>query len=206
MSDSILLQGLKRYLTPEQLELLSQTKVGLAGLGGLGSNCALMLVRTGLSKFVLIDDDLVEPSNLNRQQYWPKDVGTFKTEALVARLLDLNPNLDLEICSYKLTAQNLSEVVSKAPLWIEALDQAEMKARVVEAALLSGAFVVGASGVAGFGQNLSRKKVGSNLVLVGDFTSDCQDFPVLAPKVTWASAMMADTVISFILNGGKLPF
>ena len=73
----------------------------------------------------------------------------------------------------------------------------------VEEALLSGAFVVAASGVAGFGQSLSRKMVGRNLVLVGDFMSDAQEFPVLAPKVTWAAAMMCDTVISYILQGRK---
>ena len=205
MSEPILIKGLHKYLTNQQLELLSLAKVGLAGLGGLGSNCALMLARTGVQHFVLIDYDQVDASNLNRQQFWPKDLGLPKTEALATKLLELNPTLDLDIHNLQLDATNLPEIVGLADIWVEALDLAWMKARLVETTLKQNSFTVSASGVAGFGQDLKRKRVGKNLVVIGDFVNDASDFPVLAPKVTWAAAMMCDTVITFILNGHKLP-
>lgn len=62
-------QGLTRYFTPEQLARLRAARVGLAGAGGLGSNTALMLARCGVEDLLLVDDDVVEPSNLNRQQF-----------------------------------------------------------------------------------------------------------------------------------------
>ena len=68
-------QGLSRYFLPEQLNKLRAARVGLAGAGGLGSNAALMLARCGVEDLLLLDDDVVEPSNLNRQQYWPCHLG-----------------------------------------------------------------------------------------------------------------------------------
>ena len=73
---------LGRYLSAEQLQEIGSWKIGLAGLGGLGSNCAVHLVRTGFRRLVLVDFDLVEPSNLNRQFYFPDQIGQAKASAL----------------------------------------------------------------------------------------------------------------------------
>ena len=75
MTDNVLRRGLARYLAPEQLARLQSVRVGIAGAGGLGSNAALMLARSGVERFLLIDDDVVDASNLNRQQFWPRHVG-----------------------------------------------------------------------------------------------------------------------------------
>ena len=64
---TLLRQGLKRYVPEDRLARLGELRLGIAGLGGIGSNVAFMLARTGLSRFVLVDEDTVEPSNLNRQ-------------------------------------------------------------------------------------------------------------------------------------------
>ena len=79
-----LCEGLGRYLTPEQLRILRQARVGIAGAGGLGSNAALMLARSGVEHLTLVDHDVVDASNLNRQQYWPRHVGRSKVDALHA--------------------------------------------------------------------------------------------------------------------------
>ena len=68
-------QGLLKYLKPEQLALIQSRKIGIGGAGGLGSNCAMMLVRTGFKHLEIIDQDLIDPSNLNRQQYFADEVG-----------------------------------------------------------------------------------------------------------------------------------
>ena len=80
--------GLARYLSPDQLEALRAARVGIAGAGGLGSNAALMLARSGVGNLVLVDDDVVDASNLTRQQYWPRHVGRPKVEALAELLLE----------------------------------------------------------------------------------------------------------------------
>ena len=81
------------------LEKLSKSRIGIAGLGGLGSNIAWMLARTGTPTLVLVDFDRVEPGNLNRQQYFPEQIGMLKTKALKENLMKINPWLNIELYS-----------------------------------------------------------------------------------------------------------
>lgn len=75
-------QGLLKYLKPEQLGLIQSKKVGIGGAGGLGSNCAMILVRSGFKNLEIIDHDIIYPSNLNRQQYYSAEVGLPKVQQL----------------------------------------------------------------------------------------------------------------------------
>lgn len=82
--------------TPGVHQKIKQACVGIAGLGGLGSNIAISLARLGVGKLILVDYDIVEPSNLNRQQYYIRHIGTKKTEAIKQLLNDINPFVDVE--------------------------------------------------------------------------------------------------------------
>lgn len=68
--------GIKIY------EKLKNSKVAIAGLGGLGSNIAIALARSGVGKLLLVDFDNVDITNLNRQQYFIENIGRAKTDAL----------------------------------------------------------------------------------------------------------------------------
>lgn len=193
-------EGLRRYFTPEQLARLGSARVGIAGTGGLGSNAALMLARSGVEDLLLIDHDVVEPSNLNRQQFWPRHVGRPKVEALAELLRELNPHIRLELSSARLDADNLPGFLASCPLWVEAVDAPETKTLLVERALLAGRRIASASGMAGVGgPPMERRRLG-NLVLVGDFQSDVAYASPLAPRVTQAAALLADAVLEFILD------
>jgi len=65
---------------------LDGATVGIAGLGGLGSNLAVFLARLGVGHMILVDFDVVDITNLNRQHYTMKDLGVPKTLALVEQL------------------------------------------------------------------------------------------------------------------------
>ena len=69
----------------EMQEKLRAAKVAVAGLGGLGSNIAVMLARSGIGKLLLVDFDVVDVTNLNRQRYFIPQLGKPKTEALTGR-------------------------------------------------------------------------------------------------------------------------
>lgn len=201
---TILSEGLARYLSGEQLALLASRQVGIAGLGGIGSNVAMLLVRTGVRNLVLIDDDRVDASNLNRQNYDPDDVGKRKTEASLEKLKKLNPEIRADILTMHITRENLASCMEKADIWVEAMDDAKNKAMLAQAALRAKKAVVCASGIAGFGgKTLSRTRIG-NMIVVGDGTSDIQDAPPLAPRVMWAAAMMADTIVTLLLDPSRL--
>ncbi|MBP5200789.1 MAG: tRNA threonylcarbamoyladenosine dehydratase [Schwartzia sp.] len=85
-------------LGADGLARLAEARVAIFGLGGVGSFAAEALVRAGICRFLLVDHDTIAPSNLNRQLHATrKTVGQKKTEAMRARMLEINPNADIEV-------------------------------------------------------------------------------------------------------------
>ncbi len=193
-------QGLEKYLTQEQLSKLKNTSVGIAGVGGLGSNVAMLLVRSGIKKFTLIDHDVVDASNLNRQYYMPRHVGMLKVDALANIMYELDANLSIDKYVLRLTDANIKDMLPKAQHWVEALDDAMSKRTFVEHALEDDFFIASASGICGFGGPPMQQRTLGKLVLVGDFASDMATFPPLAPRVMQAAALQADAIITHILT------
>ena len=202
ISPNALQEGLAKHLTPAQRALLAATRVGIAGCGGLGSNVAAMLVRSGVGALVLADDDTVEPSNLNRQLFWPAHVGMLKVEALAEQLALLAPGVQFITVPQRLTQHNTAAVFAGCTVVVEALDKPEAKAMCYTALRHSNAFYVGASGLGGWGgPPLEARRLGSRAIMVGDFTTSAEGAtPPMAPRVTWAAAMQADYVINYLLG------
>lgn len=198
---NVLRLGVGRYLTDRQLAAVRAARVGVAGAGGLGSNAVLMLARTGVENFLLVDDDVVEASNLNRQQFWPRHVGMPKVEALRELVRELNPAARVETLRLRLTPDNVAEIVQTCPLWLEALDGAQDKRLLVERALLAGKRVASASGMGGYGRETMQRRRLGRLILVGDFATDVAEAPPLAPRVTEAAALLADAALEWIFEG-----
>lgn len=192
--------GLARYFSQEQLDRLASAHIGLAGAGGLGSNTAMMLARSGIGQLTIVDCDVVEPSNLNRQQFWPRHLGMAKVDALAGLLRELNPDLAVKPVRLELDKNNLDQILPACRIWVEALDAAETKALFVSRALAAGHLVVAASGMGGYGGPSMRKRVMGRLTVVGDFCTDIASQPPLAPRVTQAAAMLADVVLELVLN------
>ncbi|MDD2966047.1 MAG: sulfur carrier protein ThiS adenylyltransferase ThiF [Desulfovibrionaceae bacterium] len=197
-------EGLQRYLSPKQRLLLAEARVGIAGMGGLGSNVALMLARSGIDHLLIADGDVVESSNLNRQQFFPRHVGLPKVTAMRMILEELNPQIDVDARHCWLDGARIAKLLPKADIWVEALDAPEAKRLFVEIALQAGYFTVSASGMAGYGGLPMQKRQVGNLVLVGDFISDVNVLPPLAPRVTEAAALQADAVLERILGALSL--
>ena len=199
-----MLEAARPYYTEEQWNALRTAKIGIAGAGGLGSNAAMMLARSGICSLVLIDGDRVEARNLNRQHYFPRHVGMLKVEALAEQLRELSPGIHLELHGEWLNEKNLPAVIAAAPVWIEALDDAAMKALFVSAALRAGRNVISGCGMAGTGRTAMRRRVmrsgASWLATVGDFCSDIAHAPPLAPRVTQCAAMEADAALEWLLT------
>jgi sulfur carrier protein ThiS adenylyltransferase len=199
-------RGLRRHLSPEQLARLAAARVGLAGAGGLGSNCAMMLARSGLTQLVLVDGDVVDESNLNRQHYFPRHVGQSKVQALSEQIRELG-DMRIDIRHVRIDAPTLPGLLACAPIWVEALDDPAAKSLFVEEALRAGVFCVSASGLAGWGGPPMQRRVlthqdgSARLILVGDFSSAASEaLPPLAPRVMQAAAMQADAVLEYILG------
>lgn len=202
---SALATGLSRYLSESTLGVFASATVGIAGAGGLGSNVAMLLVRSGVRHIRIADDDVVEPSNLNRQFYWPGDLGCKKVDALKRRLEELEPQCIVEAHDVRLDASAAVSLFSGCAVVVEALDDAAQKAALCSALLAQGHFVVAASGMGGLGgPPMQVRRMGERFLCVGDFATDISSAPPLAPRVMQAAAMQADAVLVQLLQGRTL--
>jgi len=195
--------ALDRYFGKPGLRKIQSTTVGVAGLGGLGSNCAVCLVRSGFRRFIFADFDKVDYSNLNRQFYFIDQVGLYKTESLKTNLLRINPDLDVELVTQRISKDNAAKVFSKAEVVVEAFDKAEYKCIMAETFLGSKKLFVSASGLAGWGNTdaLRVKKIKDNCFLIGDSYSEAGPaLPPCAPRVAIAAAKEADVILSWVLR------
>ena len=93
--------------TAEIREKLRNGRAAIAGLGGLGSNIAVSLARSGIGHLLLVDFDVVDVTNLNRQMYLIPHLGMPKTEALRGILAQINPRLDVRTEQVKVTPENV---------------------------------------------------------------------------------------------------
>ncbi len=85
-------------LGKEAMEKLKNSRVAVFGIGGVGGYVCEALVRSGVGAFDLIDDDKVCLTNLNRQIIATrKTVGKYKTDVMKERMLEINPNVDVQI-------------------------------------------------------------------------------------------------------------
>jgi len=171
----------------------------------LGSNCAFNLVRSGFKKLKIVDFDVVEPSNLNRQFYFLDQLNTSKVNALRSNLLRINPDLEIEALNIKLEKENIEQVFEECDIVVEAFDKAAYKALIAESFFSSGKLVVCASGLAGWGKSddIVVKKIHEKFYMVGDFVSEVnEDLPPISPRVNIAAAKQANIVLSYALGMG----
>lgn len=112
----------------EGQEKLKSSKVCIIGLGGLGSSIAYYLASAGVGSLGLIDQDIVELSNLNRQiLHYEEDVGTVKTQSAIDKITKLNPDIGVEAHSIKLDSSNIETLLSNYDFVVEASDNFETK-------------------------------------------------------------------------------
>lgn len=194
--------------TPGVHARLKGACVGIAGVGGLGSAVAVALARVGVGRLVIADFDVVEPSNLNRQQFFIDQLGLFKVDALADNLRRINPYVGVERHRVLLTPENIPALFAPCPIVVEAFDRADMKAMLVETLLcaMAGVTVVAASGVAGYGPNneIVTRRVSRRLYLVGDRVSEAAPGSgLMAPRVAIAAGHQANQVLRLILGEGE---
>jgi len=193
--------------TPGVHERVKRATVGIAGLGGLGSAAAIALARLGVGHLVLADFDVVEPSNLNRQQYFVEQIGSLKAEALAENLARINPYVELTAHAVRLTPGNVPGIFSGVDVLVEAFDAPGEKAMLMEsfAAAYPERPLVMASGLAGHGPggDIGVRKLGRCIHVVGDLESAAEPgCGLMAPRVGVAAHMQANLVLRLLLGEG----
>lgn len=177
--------------------------VAICGLGGLGSNIAIALARSGVGKLILIDFDRVDLTNLHRQQYKAHQLGKYKTEAMAENLLEIAPYVQVETVTQRLTEENCTQWLKDADVICEAFDDAQAKAMLANSVLehLPDPYLVAASGMAGMHSpnTIRTRRISKRFYLCGDEVSDATDgIGLVAPRVMLCAAHQAHTVLRIL--------
>lgn len=191
--------------SPKIYEKFKNAVVGIAGLGGLGSNIAIMLARTGIGKLILADFDIVEPSNINRQCYYIKHLGIPKADALKEQILEINPFVNVESNIIKVDESNINNIFGDCDIICEAFDNPICKAELTNFVLgnMKDKYLVAASGMAGYGSSNTIKTIRKTkkLYICGDMESEAKiGNGLMAPRVTICASHQANTVLRLILG------
>lgn len=199
------IEGLIEKLDADNFRKIQDAKVAIAGSGGLGSNCALNLVRSGFSQLTLIDFDIVEASNLDRQFYFFDQIGMKKVDALKTNLLRINPCLKITAFDIRIDRDNIKEIFEECDVVAECLDRAEAKSMLVAELLKTGKFIVTASGLGGIGHSddIKISYIKESLVVIGDLRSDVSTKPAFSPRVNVVAAKQADVILEHVVSGTK---
>jgi sulfur carrier protein ThiS adenylyltransferase len=185
-------------------EKIKQAVIGIAGCGGLGSNAAIALARIGVKKLVIIDFDKVEPSNINRQQYFITDIGKNKTDALALFIKRVNPFVEVEKHLIKLSLKNIFYIYKDCPIIIEAFDKVSEKVMILKAfkdKRFKNKFLITASGLAGYSSSnlIKTNKLSDNIFTCGDNKNEGNEKNgLMAPRVIIAAGHQANLAVSLI--------
>ncbi|NWF91590.1 MAG: sulfur carrier protein ThiS adenylyltransferase ThiF [Syntrophaceae bacterium] len=191
--------------TPGIHQKIKRSIVGIAGLGGLGSTVAIALARVGVGTLILVDFDVVEPSNLNRQQYFIDQIGMPKVEALRESIYKINPYVRIQAWNERLDQDNVERIFKEAAVVVEAFDRAEEKAMLINAVSekMPDKYIVAASGVAGYGENneIRTTRFSSRIFIVGDQkTAARPGVGLMAPRVGIVAHHQANTVLRILIG------
>ena len=191
--------------TPEVHARLKGATVGIAGLGGLGSNIAMMLTRSGIGKLIIADFDTVEPTNLNRQNYSVDDLGKNKTDATESILKRTNPFVEIVKHTIRLDPDNIPDIFKDCSIICEALDSVTEKVMLVNTIgeKLPDMNIIIGSGMAGYyDSNLIRtEKRTERIYICGDGVNDARPGSgLMAPRVGICAGHMANTVLRILMG------
>lgn len=188
-------------------DILKNRTIGIAGCGGLGSNCAISLARSGIGKLIIADFDIVDLSNLNRQYFFLNQIGMKKIDALKNNIAQVSKITSVEKHDIKLTGDSIVKIFTNCDIIVEAFDKAEMKQEIIETChfQLPETPLITGQGIAGWGNNnlLTCRKSG-NLYICGDEKNEvCDNNPPMAPRVNIVANMQANIAIELLLMNNK---
>ena len=195
--------------SPDIHKKLKKANIAIAGAGGLGSNIAVMLARSGVGHLHIVDFDIVDVTNLNRQVYTVRHIGSRKVDAINEILMEINPYMKVTTDCVRVVADNCEEIFRGYDIVCEAFDGAESKAMLIDSLLTAedGPIVISGSGMAGYGSanEIRSRRIMDRLFICGDGHTDVGDgIGLMAPRVAVCAGHQANLVIGHILGADNI--
>jgi molybdopterin/thiamine biosynthesis adenylyltransferase len=214
MNDEQLLRYSRQIMLPqvdlEGQEKLLASRVLIIGMGGLGSPLVMYLAAAGIGHLVIVDDDVVELSNLQRQiVHDTNDIGASKVESAKQTIQNLNPEIKVTAYSERLQEKQLSEEVTSADVVIDATDNFNsrfaLNAQSVKSKtpLISGAAIRMEGQVSVFNKTPDSPCYRCLYKDEGELDATCSNNGVLSPVVGIIGSIQATEAIKVLLNIGE---
>lgn len=136
----------KSLLGEDGIKKLQNASVTIVGVGGVGGEVAVLLARSGIGRLRLIDFDVVDETNINRQAVaYTNTVGKKKTDVLAEIIKKINPNCLVEAISKRLTKENVGELLENSFV-VDAIDSVQDKVELIDYATKNNLQIVSAMG------------------------------------------------------------
>ncbi len=215
MDDSQLLRYSRQIMLPQVdiagQERLAAARVLVVGMGGLGSPVALYLAAAGVGNLVLVDDDHVDLTNLQRQiLHSTADIGRLKVESARTTLAALNPQVRVETLPTRLSGESLLEQVAAADLVVDCCDNFTTRFALNDACLSARRPLVSGAAIRLEGQvavfRLDQADGPCYRCLYrdeGELAQSCSDTGVLAPVVGIIGSLQATEALKLLLGIGE---
>lgn len=215
MNDEQLLRYNRHIMLPqigiEGQQKLSDAHILIIGLGGLGSPAALYLATAGVGKLTLIDDDIVELSNLQRQIiHREKNIGESKVSSAKNSLLAINPDIDIVTIDHRLNDAELNQQIQLADIVLDASDNFDTRFAINQACvaqktpLVSGAAIQFEGQISVFDSSNDNCPCYSCLYPdKGEDNLTCSSNGILSPVVGIIGSMQALEAIKLICQIGE---
>ncbi len=214
MNDEQLLRYSRHIMLPQidvsGQEKLLTSRVLIIGMGGLGSPVAIYLAATGVGHLVLVDDDVVELSNLQRQiVHSSSDIGLNKVDSAKQTLQDLNPEIKITTFCKRLNEKELSDEVSAADVVVDGSDNFSTRFALNKASVKSQTPLVSGAAIRMEGQVSIFNKTPSSPCYrclykdEGELDASCSNNGVLSPVVGIIGSVQATEVIKTLLGIGE---
>jgi tRNA A37 threonylcarbamoyladenosine dehydratase len=131
------LSRLEKILDKDKINNIKNTNVLVLGIGGVGGYATEALVRSGINNIIIIDNDVIEDSNLNRQLVaLNSTIGLKKVDVMKKRILDINPSCNVIILDIFVNIDNIDEIFKyKIDYVIDAIDTITTKKLVIKECL-----------------------------------------------------------------------
>ena len=214
MNDEQLLRYSRQIMLPqidiEGQEKLLASRVLIIGMGGLGSPVAMYLAAAGVGHLVLVDDDVVELSNLQRQiMHSSANIGLAKVDSARQTLLGLNPEIKITSFDSRLDEKAMAAEIALADIVIDGTDNFATRFMINKAAvenktpLVSGAAIRMEGQVSVFNKTASSPCYRCLYKDEGELDTSCSNNGVLSPVVGIIGSIQATEVIKVLLNIGE---
>jgi len=213
MNDEQLLRYSRQFMLPqidiEGQEKLLASQVLIIGMGGLGSPISMYLAAAGIGHLVLVDDDVVELSNLQRQiVHGTEDIGTSKVESAKQTIKSLNPEITVTCYEKRLDEKELAAEVLAADVVIDGTDNFTSRFTLNEhcvknnTPLISGAAIRMEGQVSVFNKTPSSPCYRCLYKDEGELDASCSNNGVLSPVVGIIGSVQATEAIKVLLDMG----